>query len=484
MIVPVTVAVTLVFLLVDTVGLARGWFATPATGTSLALPGAGPLGRGFPVEEPLLLLGISALAVLIADIAGSGRVRVNEPLGLSSAIISTLIGGLVAGVIGTALSGAEYTVASAILAGSGVALALPLLTADRGSRASLLVFLLLTIAFDNLLCLSGLLTYPSAPRSGLLIGAMPAEDLLYAVGLVGLALRLRAEVMEGKGSAWRILLASRPISWVNTSLPFLAGVIAAGAAERLGGWLLAPLLWWGAGYNLFLYGINDLYDRASDAENPRKGGAEGALLRIRDLAPLRLALWIGGVVPAIIMYWALPAPAGFAAIVALGLATLYSAPWFLRARSIPILDSIVSSSHFLLPPIAGLLLGGPFNGAWAAPLGALAIWGFASHALGAVQDVDADRSSGIRTIATLLSPSYTVRMILVAYLAAALLLAIQSEPLMQAGAVIPLCSAASVLPLLFVSTSYREARASWRRFLWLNVPLGAIASLLLLESWR
>jgi 4-hydroxybenzoate polyprenyltransferase len=227
---------------------------------------------------------------------------------------------------------------------------------------------------------------------------------------------------------------------VNTGLPFLAGVIAAGAAERLGGWLLAPLLWWGAGYNLFLYGINDLYDRASDAENPRKGGAEGALLRVRDLAPLRLALWIGGVVPAIIMCWALPAPAGFAPIVALGLATLYSAPWFLRARSIPILDSIVSSSHFLLPPIAGLLLGGSFNGAWAAPLGALAIWGLASHALGAVQDVDADRSSGIRTIATLLGPFYTVRLILVAYLAAAMLLAIQSEPLVQAGAVIPLCS--------------------------------------------
>ena len=58
---PVASAVTIVFLLVDTLGLARGWFATPATGTTLALPGAGPLGRGFPIEEPLLLFGICLL---------------------------------------------------------------------------------------------------------------------------------------------------------------------------------------------------------------------------------------------------------------------------------------------------------------------------------------------------------------------------------------------------------------------------------------
>ncbi|MFZ9729327.1 MAG: UbiA family prenyltransferase [Candidatus Limnocylindrus sp.] len=481
---PVAFAVSIAFLLVDTIGLARGWFATPETATTLALPGAGPLGRGFPLEEPLLLFGISSLAVLAADLVGRGRVQTTRTLGLPDAVSSTLIGALTGAALGALVSGAEYTVASAALAGAGAALVWPLLVADRGSQASFLVFLLLTVIFDNLLCLSGLLTYPPAPRSGLLLWLMPVEDLLYAIGLVGGALRLRAEVIRGGGSAWRIFLASRPISWVNTGLPFLAGLIAAGAGERLGGWLLAPLLWWGAGYNLFLYGINDLYDRASDAENPRKGGAEGALLQERDLPPLRVALWAAGVLPAGVMAFVIPGAAGLAPLCAVGLATMYSAPWFARARSIPIFDSLVSSSHFLLPPIAGLLFARAFNEVWFASLSALALWGFASHALGAIQDVDADRRSGIRTIATLLGPSRTAWLILLTYVAAALPLAVHTEPLARIAAIIPLLSAASAVPLVRAATSYRSARAAWRRFLWLNAPLGAVASIILLESWR
>ncbi|MFM8628900.1 MAG: hypothetical protein ACKOC3_02115, partial [Candidatus Limnocylindrus sp.] len=89
---PVAIAISIAFLLVDTIGLARGWFATPANATTLALPGSGPLGRGFPIEEPLLLFGISSLAILIADLVGRGSIRVNEPLGLREALGFTLIG--------------------------------------------------------------------------------------------------------------------------------------------------------------------------------------------------------------------------------------------------------------------------------------------------------------------------------------------------------------------------------------------------------
>lgn len=50
------------------------------------------------------------------------------------------------------------------------------------------------------------------------------------------------------------------------------------------------MIWWGVAYNLYLYGINDLYDLATDRKNPRKGGAEGALLQNGDLPTLRLLL--------------------------------------------------------------------------------------------------------------------------------------------------------------------------------------------------
>lgn len=479
---PVVIATTIGFLLVDTVGLARGWFATPSSATVVSLPGAGPLGRGFPIEEPLLLFGITSLLVVVADTFGKGRVASRVTLGLRRGAFDACIGALSGGLLLAFLSGAEYSVAAGVLAGAGVALGAQLLRRDRGSRISAFVFIVLTLIFDNVLCYAGVLTYPGEPRSGVLLGAAPIEDLLYAVGLAGVALRLRAEVLLGKGSAWRIFLAARPISWVNTALPFLGGVLAAGAGESLGGWLLAPILWWGAGYNLYLYGINDLYDRASDAANPRKGGAEGALLRGRDLAPLRVALVAAGLVPALIMAIALPAPANLMPLIAILFATLYSAPWIVRARAIPLFDSVVSSIHFLIPPIAGLLLGVGLDASWGAPLVALALWGVASHALGALQDVSADKRSGIATVATLLGERRTSQTILLVYLLAALPLLAQPHLLMQLAAAIPIASGCSVLPLLGGRPSWGAARAAWRRFLWLNAPLGAVASILLLQS--
>ena len=480
---PVVAATTLLFLLVDTVGLARGWFATPEAGTTLSLPGAGALGRGFPIEEPLLLIGISSLLVVAADACAQSSASTVRRLGLRSGAFEASLGAVMGGVSAAVLSGAEYSVVSGAIAGGGAALIAPLWR-DRGTRTAVAIFATLTFVFDNLLCAIGVLAYPLEQRSGVVLGAAPIEDFLYAVGLAGVALRLRAEVVHGRGSAWRIFLAARPISWINTALPFFGGVLAAGAGESLGGWLLAPILWWGAGYNLYLYGINDLYDRESDAANPRKGGAEGALLRERDTGPLRVALILVGLLPATIMAIALPAPAGLAPLVGIVFATLYSAPWLLRARAIPLLDSLVSSLHFVIPPVAGLLLGAAVNPDWAAPIGALAVWGVASHALGALQDVAADQRSGIATVATLLGVRATARVIVLCYALSAFVLAVQPLPLAQLAALIPLASCSSALPLLRGTPTWRVARAAWRRFLWLNAPLGALASVLILQSIR
>ena len=184
------------------------------------------------------------------------------------------------------------------------------------------------------------------------------------------------------------------------------------------------------------------------------------------------------------MALALPAPAGLAPLVGIVFATLYSAPWLLRARAIPLLDSLVSSLHFVIPPVAGLLLGAAVNPEWAAPLGALAVWGVASHALGALQDVAADQRSGIATVATLLGVRATARVIVLCYALSAFVLAVQPLPLAQLAALIPLASCSSALPLLRGTPTWRVARAAWRRFLWLNAPLGALASVLILQSIR
>ena len=75
----------------------------------------------------------------------------------------------------------------------------------------------------------------------------------------------------------RILFwASRPVSWVNTAYPFAAAAILTGG---LPAWLVVlGVVFFLVPYNLAMYGINDVFDFASDLRNPRKGGVEGSVL--------------------------------------------------------------------------------------------------------------------------------------------------------------------------------------------------------------
>src|SRR5690606_40634819 len=70
--------------------------------------------------------------------------------------------------------------------------------------------------------------------------------------------------------------ASRPLSWINTAYPFAAAYVLTTREVDLA--LVVGTLFFLIPYNLAMYGINDVFDYASDAANPRKGGAEGALL--------------------------------------------------------------------------------------------------------------------------------------------------------------------------------------------------------------
>ena len=94
--------------------------------------------------------------------------------------------------------------------------------------------------------------------------------------------------------------------------------------------------------------------------------------------------------------------------VSLFFVVFYSAPP-LRLKELPFADSVTSSIHFFSPAVYGLVLAGA---AWtwqlAAVILAFALWGVASHAFGAVQDVAADREAGISSIATARGARWTV----------------------------------------------------------------------------
>ena len=275
-----------------------------------------------------------------------------------------------------------------------------------------------------------------------------------------------------------LFVSSRPLSWVNTAFPFAAAYFV--ASGQICPALIVGTTYFLIPYNLAMYGINDVFDYESDLRNPRKGGVEGALLDRRMHRPTLIAALVTNV-PFLVylvivgswLSWIVLAVSVFAVIA-------YSAPG-LRFKERPILDSITSSTHFVSPAVYGLVLAGAAftPGLWLL-LAAFFLWGVASHAFGAVQDVVADREADIASVATVFGARATVRLAVVAYLAAGVLLLFTSWP-GPLAAVLALPYAISCA-VYWNLTDARAASANrgWRRFLVLNFVTGFLVTLLLI----
>jgi 4-hydroxybenzoate polyprenyltransferase len=229
-----------------------------------------------------------------------------------------------------------------------------------------------------------------------------------------------------------------------------------------------------------MYGINDVFDYESDVRNPRKGGVEGALLQPRWH---RATLIASGVLalPFVVYLVAVGGPASWLVLaISLFAVVAYSAKG-LRFKERPFLDSLTSSTHFVSPAVYGLVLAGAtFTPGLVALLAAYFLWGAASHAFGAVQDVVADREAGIGSVATVIGARATVRLAIVLYAGAAMLLLLTGWPGVLA-AVLPLPYAVNALPWWNVTDeSAPSANRGWRRFLWLNFVTGFLVTMLLI----
>ncbi|MFV0287782.1 MAG: prenyltransferase, partial [Demequina sp.] len=163
----------------------------------------------------------------------------------------------------------------------------------------------------------------------------------------------------------------------------------------------------------------------------------------------------------------------------------YSAPG-LRFKERPVLDSLTSALHFAGPLVYALVLADvPLTGAAVWPVWvAFILWGMASHAFGAVQDVNADRAGGIGSVATVIGARATVRLAVVLYVAAStLLLALPWPGILAAD--LPLAYAASTARFwALTDTTCEDANRGWRTFLWLNQPVGFLVTILLIVQWN
>lgn len=157
--------------------------------------------------------------------------------------------------------------------------------------------------------------------------------------------------------------------------------------------------------NLFVYGINDIFDYETDRENKRKGGIQGGVLPkkfhkiVYGYAFIASALFL------------------FSSVVTLDLANIavsaglllvayfYSSPP-LRLKEIPVVDSLSNALMFLLTYMIGWSYGGrlielPLK-VYLVSLGVAGI-----HALTAIVDYVPDKKAGVKTIATILGRRWT-----------------------------------------------------------------------------
>lgn len=276
-------------------------------------------------------------------------------------------------------------------------------------------------------------------------------------------------------------MTSRPISWLNTAIPFLAGYLLTTQTNVVT--VIVGTLYFLLPYNLLLYGINDIFDYESDIKNPRKNSIEGGLLHQSKQRRLWYAIFITNIPFAVYLLY---------------IGNTYSRIWFgllivfcitysakpFRFKELPFVDSLNSSLHFTGPLIFGLLLADKLMVYWPAVL-AFLLWGMASHALGAIQDIKPDRAASIKSIATILGAKRTNTVCMVLYIASCIIVFVAYFPY---GIFATLLLGLYVLNTSFFRKYKSDAQShhyhrGWQNFIWLNLIVGFWLTQLLIFVW-
>ncbi len=279
---------------------------------------------------------------------------------------------------------------------------------------------------------------------------------------------LQRAATDGRLSVSEVLSASRWFSWVNTAAPFLVGAYL--GDHNLSWALLIGLIYFLFPYNLLVYGVNDIYDYESDIQNPRKGGIEGGIMP-KSKHPMLWRVIILSNAPFLIFL--------------LTKGSMWSRVWFLgvifaalsysvkglRFKEVPFLDSFNSSWHFWSPLVYGLLLSGATEFYLPAIL-AFMFWGMASQALGAVQDVEYDKSAGIGSIAVKLGAEKTGLFSASFYIAAAALPALYYGWAGLVAAALLSIYVWNVVRCFYAKNSALAYRTAWKAFMKLNLLVG------------
>jgi 4-hydroxybenzoate polyprenyltransferase len=208
---------------------------------------------------------------------------------------------------------------------------------------------------------------------------------------------------------------SRPRFWLYQGGPVVVAVTYAadGPGELFSPLAIALFLYFTIPANVFLYGVNDIFDRDIDQVNPKKD--EGREVSYRGDRVVVAAILASGLLAAGLLPF-LPVLGVVALLAWAALSIEYSAPP-LRFKTTPFLDSL-SNGLYILP---GVVAYAAIEGV-APPATAVAgawLWTMGMHTFSAIPDIEPDREAGIETTATFLGESNTYYYCVMCWLSAA-----------------------------------------------------------------
>lgn len=263
------------------------------------------------------------------------------------------------------------------------------------------------------------------------------------------------------------LTISRPRFWVYLLGPYVLGAVAALHAGE-SGYLLGGLLWglyFTLPANALIYGVNDLFDRETDAMNEKKQGYETVFDPSHRRRFFSFLIFLH--LPFFFFIPLLSFSALFFSALFLFLGIFYSAPP-LRFKVRPFLDSL-SNVLYVLPGCVAYAAFGGSHYAWPLVVAA-GLWAMAMHAYSAVPDIVADTRAGIATIATVLGGHRTLLMCLGLYVLSGVLTAWMFHPVGLLGVL-----TYSVLMLVSLrAKNHAQLFAVYRIFPLVNTLMGAV----------
>lgn len=220
-----------------------------------------------------------------------------------------------------------------------------------------------------------------------------------------------------------LIKLSRPRFWFYLAGPIIVAVAYAADApdELITLQTVAMFLYFLAPANIYLYGINDLFDADIDTENPKKEEKE-VRYQGQGFVPI---IVIGSGLAMFLLFPLIDLAAWPWLLAYLVLATEYSAPPF-RFKTSPFLDS-VSNGLYVLPGIAAYVAVAGVQPPIPVIIGAW-LWAMAMHTFSAIPDIEPDRRAGIETTATKLGERNTFLYCILVWAAAAASFGIHSIP--------------------------------------------------------